>query len=532
MLRTAYGRFSGVCLLLLIISCNKDKSTGWDADVLVPLAEATLTIADILADSLLETVPGEPLILRYNRELSLIPSDSLFKIPDTTLRQVYSIPIDFTFPAGFQLQNINDEVHFKYKDVRITEADLLEGHAQVIVTSSIPDKLYCTYSIPKAFLDGQPFTVTNREIAPGSPGQPSEVEIHTDFSNYHTDLRGDNGDRFNRLRIQFGARLNPAGTGATVEPNVPLITYTNRFTGLRPYHVKGYLGSSEFSSADTVSLLFMNRLKGHIRLKDIRMDIELRNGVGADLAFLVDALRGRRSETGESVALSHTLIGNYQSISRALKTGNGTEPFTESHKTYTLTGSNSNLKTFAELLPDVLEYSLKVRINPLGDISSGNDFLYHTSNIRVKVALELPLAFSANGFSFTDTLETTGISAEITRPVRDGELRILADNGFPFEMSIHTYLLDENRNCIDSLFTSDKIAAAPVNEEAQVSSQQRSVLRLPVTGALKEHLASARYIVLKAKLDTRPGQVILPVYPWYRLRLQLVGNGAYRVQLK
>ena len=84
---------------------------------------------------------------------------------------------------------------------------------------------------------------------------------------------------------------------------------------------------------------------------------------------------------------------------------------------------------------------------------------------------------------------------------------------------------------IDSLLSNQIILAAAVNDLLRVTQSKQTTLRVPVSETLKLHLNQARYIVLKARLNTQPEDTILPMYADYELHLQLIGNGKYRVKI-
>jgi hypothetical protein len=143
----------------------------------------------------------------------------------------------------------------------------------------------------------------------------------------------------------------------------------------------------------------------------------------------------------------------------------------------------------------------------------------------------MPLSFSANALTFTDTLTTLGIESTSTENILAGDLQILATNSFPFDLSVKGYLLDENKVLIDSLLSNQTILAATVNDLLRVAQSKQTTLKVPVSESLKLHLSQARFIVIKAKINTQPENTILPMYADYELHLQLIGNGKYRVKI-
>ncbi len=523
--------FSILLLLLSILSsCSSDKETSWDIDVLAPLAEARLSVRDIFVDSLIISEPGAPVVIRYTSTYDLIPNDSLFQIPDTSFNNAFSLPLTVSLPAGFQVLNLSQIVKFAFKDAQLTEAVIASGEAVFKVQSTLSDKVFFDYTIPKAFKDGIPLLLTNQEIEAGSLYAPSSVEKTIDLSGYYLDLRGDNGIQSNQLRVNLNAKLNPSGNGASATGNQTLFNYSNKFISVKPYFARGYLGSADFTGNDYLNLSDMRKLSGMLRLQDISLDLDIENSIGADFSLSIQNIKASRN--GVDLNLIHPIIGSTQQLSRAQHIAQGDSPYIPTHKHYSFTTTNSNLKDLVELLPQRFSFIANANLNPLGNVSSGNDFIYNSSNLRIKSVLELPLSFSANALYFADTLTTKGIEATKTEPYLSGALKILASNTFPFELQVKGYLLDENKVLIDSLLSNQTIAAALVNTDLHVENPQYTTLTIPVNDALKIHLDQARYIVLKAMLNTQPENTILPMYADYELHLQLIGDGKYRVKVK
>jgi hypothetical protein len=172
------------------------------------------------------------------------------------------------------------------------------------------------------------------------------------------------------------------------------------------------------------------------------------------------------------------------------------------------------------------------RINPLGNVSSGNDFVFSSSNIKLKSVLELPLKFRAENLSFRDTIAFEGLKTEDLANVGDGELRLLAMNGFPMNMKIELSWLDEQKNLLGTSLIDQTIAAAPVDASLKVTNSQKTVLNIPFNQKLKNDLESCRFIGLRAVFDTKPDDQLLPVYAGYELKLQLIGDGIYTIKTK
>jgi len=515
--------------LSFLISCSQEDQTSWDIDILAPLAETRLSVNNLIADSLIVSASGDPVLIRYENQFNLIPNDSLYFIPDTSFSSSFSLPFSINLPAGFEVVDLSQLVRFNYKDVQLSEAIIESGIANFKIYNSISDKIFVDYSIPNASISGQSLQFNDIEIGPGSNQTPTVFEKNINLNGYLLNLRGDMGNLSNQFRVNLNAKLNPDGSGATTSANLPILTYQYNFKNIKPYYVRGYLGQSSFTGNDFLSLSEMKKLSGIIHLQDVTLNVEIENSIGADFSLNFQNIKASRN--GTELQLNHPIIGNNQQLNRAQNTAQGDLPYTPTYKNYSFNSSNSNIKALIELLPDRLSFEAMASLNPLGNVSSGNDFLYKNSNVRVKTTLELPLSFSANAITFTDTLTTLGIESTTTENVLAGDLQILATNGFPFDLLVKGYLLDENKVLIDSLLSNQTILAAAVNDLLRVTQSKQTTLKVPVSETLKLHLSQARYIVLKARLNTQPEDTILPMYADYELHLQLIGNGKYRLKI-
>lgn len=522
------GRYRVLISLIsigILHSCSREN-TGWDTGLLVPLAETSLSISELIPDSMLETQAGSPVLIRYERILSLIPLDSVVRIPDTTLIQHYSVPFSFNLPAGFQLSGINDLVRFNYKDLQIAEAEILEGSAFLRFENRLTDRVYYDYLIPKAILNGASIGISNELVGPGE-----FVERTVDFAGTRLNLRGDNNNAFNQLRIRMNARLNPFGSGVSVGGGDTLVSYYNRFSGLKPRYVRGFLGTEQFSTTGVGEIDFLKKIKGSFRPEELSLSLELENSIGADFGLNIGELRGVNVESGSSENLRHEIIGREHIISRARSQSNGTLPYSPSTKKFELNSSNSNILDFISIIPNQIHYSVNARINPLGNISGGNDFIYNTSNARVKLLLEAPLRFSANQLSFTDTLNFEGLDGEILDPVQQGELTVSATNGFPLSFDLQVHLLDSTGYQLSILLPEQRIKPAQTNANQQVITPTVSDLKILLSQENKHSLVNARYIVVKATVNSENGELIT-IYPEQKLHLKLRGKGIYRIGIR
>jgi len=121
-------------------------------------------------------------------------------------------------------------------------------------------------------------------------------------------------------------------------------------------------------------------------------------------------------------------------------------------KQININSSNSNLNPFLENLPNYLGYSVKAKLNPLGNISAGNDFAYYGRGLKVIADVDIPLALSADYFSLVNFSKVDLTQLKELEDVNSCEIRLSARNNYPFTARIQGYMLNEQNQIIDSLF--------------------------------------------------------------------------------
>ena len=104
---------------LFFFSCKKhiESRPSWDASILTPLLQSSLTLGDLLTDSLLQTNPDHSVSLVLSNKLyGASLSDLTVKIPDTTIRAGFSLgtinlsnkTLTFNYTLGAMCQQLGD----------------------------------------------------------------------------------------------------------------------------------------------------------------------------------------------------------------------------------------------------------------------------------------------------------------------------------------------------------------------------------------------------------------------------------------
>src|ERR1051326_8357556 len=183
-----------VCILILVFySCRKEnKNPSWNVDVLAPLVKSTLTINNVIPDSILNTNPDNSLSIVYNTSLNSLNSDSLFKIRDTTISNVYPAFGSYS-PCNTIISSINDQTKYNLNGVELTKAIIRSGVMKVVITNNTDGNIGINYKLPLATIGMHIFDTTF--IVPKRSGtNPGLYTANFDLSGYSIDLTGLSGN--------------------------------------------------------------------------------------------------------------------------------------------------------------------------------------------------------------------------------------------------------------------------------------------------------------------------------------------------
>jgi hypothetical protein len=513
-----------ILIIISIISCRKNPgSASWDVDVAAPLINSSLTINNILADSLLQVNPDSSINIVYNNTLYSFYIDSLFVIPDTIKQINYSFPINWpnAYP-GFPLLNNTDNKILNLGSALITKIIIKKGYVNLKISSTFAGQILCKYEIPSASFNGNQLELTDL-VPAASSTTPANYYRKVDISGYTFNLTGPNGNSANILTSIIHAWVDPDGDSVDLNMNDSLIILAT-FDSLEIEYAKGYFGTqaveSGIKSADFD--LFNKITSGSLSLEDMHLVLSISNGFGVDASLLIHEIKSVHSSTGNTVMLNSPFIGSLINISRAQETYNPADPVNPTD--YSLNFDNSNFKQLIENLPDKIEYSIDVTTDPLGNISCGNDFAYNQYGFKADLNLEIPLSVIATNLTLTDTLDFN-----LDRPAEDivnsGILTLIADNGFPFSASAQMYLLDENYQITDSLISvNNTILSAPLDAQDKAIGKKKSKIIIPVSGNRLDNIYDAKKIILTVKFNTANQGHYIKIYSDYAIDMILTAD--------
>lgn len=513
-----------ILIVATSLACRRDEGPAqWDVDVLAPVVRTSLTIGDLVADSLLVSDGEGAITLLYSSELFAVDLDTLLKAPDTTYFYPGAItfpgPVDF--PPGAGIVSEDNVTRFDFEDVALRYLELRGGQVELEIRNKIASAVQGRITLPGATFPGGSNQIA-LQVAQGTPTNPSTSREVRDLSGVKFDLRGPQFNSANTLQTIVAVNLDANGSGATLTDQDSVnakVTYRD----LKPAYAKGYFGSRTIRVDPTTTELdlFRNLVSGSLDVDDVSLRVRLENGIGADLQLMLENLQAINTRTGNVVDLSHTIFQAPVNLSRATDLGNGFVPTFYSN---TIDTQNSNVDEFLENIPDQLSYALELRLNPLGNITNGNDFVYADSRVAATLELEVPLRIIAQ-----DLVLQTIVDVDLPAGFRSGELRFFVTNGFPFQAGLSAAIVDANGQVWSELEVSGSIPTGVLGGNGRVASPSDGRLSARVTPEQVAALREGRELRLRVKFNTADQTQHLRIYDDYRLDVQVVVGANYMV---
>ncbi|MDQ3101070.1 MAG: hypothetical protein M3R08_06765, partial [Bacteroidota bacterium] len=515
--------------LIALGGCQKQEPARWDIDLLGPLVKTSLSINDLIPDSLLITDDNGYISLLYRDELFALRLDTVINYPDTSFLYNYSLPIagPIDIAAGVTPFNQNDVTNFDLGDVALRTLILREGYLDLELKNMVASTVLGHFTLPGASLPGGP-PVLDLSVPAGSPASPAIANTSLDLSGAVLDLRGPEFNQVNTLGTQISIQLDPNGNGATVT-NLDSIIAKATYRDLVPQYARGYFGTRTIDvGPDGADLDIFDRIiDGSIDLDQVTLRILLENGLGVDIQAYLEEFRAENTRTGVSVDLSHAIMNGPINLNRAQEDGGG--GFQPSFYVNELDNSDSNVDEFVESLPDRINYELELHMNPLGDISNGNDFLYHDSKVRAELELEIPLHLIASNLTLETFADPNMPGSLEHHALQSGDLKIFANNGFPFSAGLVIDIVDDELNLLSAVPIQGTINSAILGSDLLVQLEVSSELTTSLTSDQVDLLYQGGKFRIRTIFNTADQTQHVRILDSYELHLQITAGAHYVV---
>ena len=145
--------------------------------------------------------------------------------------------------------------------------------------------------------------------------------------------------------------------------------------------------SYRFGPETTDFSVFNRIVDGTLDIEDVDVNLSFENGIGVDAQLVINQFKTINSNNGANHSLTHSIIGSPININRATQTNSVPEVNYTSYSNL-LTTSNSNIDNLIEIFPNKLQYDISLLINPFGNISGSNDFIFKKHPLKTKLNVE------------------------------------------------------------------------------------------------------------------------------------------------
>lgn len=517
----------GIWVISFLFGCKQDTAnTNWDVDLLAPVITTSLNIGDLLSDSVLTADADGKLRLLIDQPLIDLAFDSILKIPDTTINKdlIVGIPIPDVQP-GVAVPSITEITEYELEDKSIRIAKIRSGVLRVDVANLLPTRVRFDYVVPGATKDGTTLAISEWLESPiAGVSQPRILDI--DLSGYTFDLQGETGSGSNQIVTTYSLTTDPDGPVIDVPGFNVIFELEYTFADIVLDYGLGYFGQESIASENESTTLegLESIISGNLFLDSVTVDLELINGIGMDGIFRLDTLRGKNNRTNNTVELSHSIIGDQLLMARAQDLTGYASDVQKIELTYQLNASNSNVKEFIENLPDQLDFAFGVDLNPLGNVSAGNDFFYYDSPFEANIKVDIPLRARVDNLVLQDTIDWDLSQGGAIENINHGELTMIIDNGFPMIGEPTLVLLDSNDQFLDTLLFPAEVAAAPIGPDGRVSNSIESRLVIVLTEEMSGRLSDARRVIIRMRFHSTDQPDLVTFYADYELDIKLVGD--------
>ncbi len=467
-----------ILTLILLFACRKQFDTAaWDVDVLVPLAEGRLQLQDLSNEGTLTEDAKKLFHLVFEEEVLNIGIDTFVGIPDTTIREEYAVPIGGVFIfGGIPFQNEITETTYDLKDIQLLEAIIMNSAIEVNLRNTLDARMLVRYSILSAERDGLVFRV-EEFVDPNST-----LNRQYTLNGYTLDLTGINKNKTNTLTTEIEIMLDPADSAYQLQAG-DLFVLENTFSDIIPSFARGYFGNQVFDFNDVSEIEGFEQIpNGRIDFTEFDVSLEIDNRIGADLSLDVNGIRSFNISDATSANLVHPVLQEDVFVGRGTLLTE--DEVRATREVISLTQENSNLDELIEIRPDSIEFDLGIQINPLGNVSLGNDFVVNGQNLSAFLRVDVPLIVGLDGLELVDTLDFTFEREAENDPLEQlnyGFVNIHVRNAYPMQAGLQLYMQDTSGVVFDSLFTSRQwIASGGVNASGRVTDTIQSKIELPI----------------------------------------------------
>lgn len=465
---------------------NIDDYT-YEATFAIPLVDSRLSMNDIVDPDglgIIETDDENLIWLVYKGRVFSMPAEEIFSIPNQD--QGFSVEIDPSSKSEIVIER--DFLFVFSEDQYIEQIKFRQGLFNVSLENT-EQLLADGYNISTEFEVINSETETGEMISGTvTPAQDASVNLNGSSINL--------GNEANLFEVRFTIAVTGNGNPINAPYNISL---QQSMENIRYEYIFGYIGNIFFPVGNTdVDIdIFKNANLADIFFEKPVIEIIARSSFGTPMELIFTEFYAANNDNETIRVENETATG--WSIDMPESLGN------TAVSTLELNRSNTNIDEIMDIRPISIHYDVIGVINPAKEQST--NFINYNSNLSIDVEVNLPLFGRIDNFELQDTIDNPIGDLPDDATIEWLELKIQMENGFPFAASIDIFLLDENMQISDRLFSEptplNLISAAPTDPVSQIVTEpatKESFIYLEESKI--ESMQNAEKLILEVQFNT------------------------------
>ncbi|MBU2018414.1 MAG: hypothetical protein KJ941_02100 [Bacteroidetes bacterium] len=482
----------------------------------IPIGKASFGVYDVLAKndstSLVAVGSQGELKLVYDVQTDLLSAKDLIIINDQSYEYNRSA-LDYGFPispsySGTSSAAFNETVSFdNLNGFELTSVEFFNGLVNLDVSTTLQHNVTIQITFPDLKING---VAVSRTLVMDNPPAPQSANANVDLTSAILDLtQGGQGN--NELRIQGSITVQGASNPIL---GVESINISAGFQDLEFELVRGNVGTIDpISLKDSIEIaVFKNFTGGEVQFTNPSIQFEATNSFGIPMEINFNEIKTVATNTGNEVSLIGFPI-TFPITAPASPGGSNLS-------TLLLNSSNTqNISTIISPTPKHLVFDIGGELNPN---NTTQNFITKTSNLSLKVDLELPLEGYAKNFRIKDTIP---FALDVPEEEATLTFRIISDNGFPIEIGADFLVADENYNVIADLNPGNNtiLKGAKVNAQGRATTKEKNITEIVLEGGQSSILRKGKYLIISVYGETTNGSQnqVVKFFDDYALDLKL-----------
>jgi hypothetical protein len=427
-------------------SCKKEKTT-WNSQWQLPIVNDTLTLENLVLDSILVVDTEGNYSVRTEQTLLDLKLSDVVVIPDTTLFITYNLPFaQANLPPGTTIEGDLDQHDFQIEEADIKKMRVSEGKLNIKIENNLSDKIIYTVSMPGVIHNGIPFS-ENYEVPSGTATNPGIKTTVIDVSGFDMDLTGISGGGSNLVQTKIDVTTDINGGVVTMTQEDTVKIYIE-LKDVKVDYARGYFGDQVFSDTIDMNIDFLNNIaSGFLALDKASINLGVKNGMKLPAKSTINMVESENNSS-QTLRLSSTgengfVFGTPFNIDPAKGSWS---TLVSSYHSILFNEQNSNLVNYIEHLGAKQKVGYQIAINPWGNTSGGWNEMFPESELKVEAAIDIPLKVGFNQLTLRDTFDFSASQNLDKTHAQKGQLILEANNAFPFSGQIGLRFLDQNKN--------------------------------------------------------------------------------------